>query len=672
MTPRTKKLKLQDGSVTEETEPSQRDLFSILPFELLDEILSRTSPKEVLALARCSRYFCNTLVNESAARIWKASRASCVPRLPDPTPNFTESAYAAYIFDGGSCENCKKHTDNYYKSFSLRLRLCDNNQCLADWKRENALHAGSEVDHIAVMQWLPCSEDAWGSSILRMMNSYYRKTQFCQALEEYKQVASRKDGQQLYYIIHHADEARKKEVMDLSGKLVNWVSQRNRIVTQVKQQNLHSARLVAEKEGWETSDLKNAPSCAALLRHKNRAIEAATNLDFKLIKPAVEIEIAKIIEKRKRAADEESYRKRREAVALDFHRLKSSGIEGYASVLPTLQVFREQLIIKALQTNRQKDPKDVTEKLKDPTVKSMIGDNLAAWREKARNDFSTILGFENYQAISDRKLHPVERLTARFLCTKCVCSTIKDHEVPSLDFKAACGHSCPHLNKKQRSKEKWSAGYFVPDSKAIKVTMDLFTQQNISVEERSSTGASSSFGDRIQCKSCDGIVVMNFEAMQRHSHRHEDMKVELLTQNQVQKLKRQPIEWGLRDELMSMAKSAPRKQNLRIYGCRHCIEHESPQEFDCPAANERPDDQGQSSSTEIPVTAKSSKKSSKKGKLMSFHGLRGHVSQSLFAIRLYSHGAAHISDEDLYRIKGETIAKAVAGKAVPLAQTSEK
>ena len=83
---------------------SKHDHFSSLPQELLSEVLSYTTPLEVLAVARCSQYLCRTLLTQTVffKRIWITARLNC--GLPDPTPNFTESSYAAFIFDGGYCE----------------------------------------------------------------------------------------------------------------------------------------------------------------------------------------------------------------------------------------------------------------------------------------------------------------------------------------------------------------------------------------------------------------------------------------------------------------------------------------------------------------------------------------------------------------------------------------
>lgn len=81
-----------------------RCLLGSLPVELLDIILSSTTPRDILALARTSKFFCATLVNPAHAAIWKQARLQFVPPIPEPTRNFTESAYAAFLFDAGVCE----------------------------------------------------------------------------------------------------------------------------------------------------------------------------------------------------------------------------------------------------------------------------------------------------------------------------------------------------------------------------------------------------------------------------------------------------------------------------------------------------------------------------------------------------------------------------------------
>ena len=81
--------------------------FPTLPLELLAEILIQTnSPRDVLSVARTSKLLCSTLVcNPTADFIWRAVRKKCLPHaLPDPTQNFSEAAYAAFVYDGGVCD----------------------------------------------------------------------------------------------------------------------------------------------------------------------------------------------------------------------------------------------------------------------------------------------------------------------------------------------------------------------------------------------------------------------------------------------------------------------------------------------------------------------------------------------------------------------------------------
>jgi hypothetical protein len=81
--------------------------FPTLPLELLAEILIQTnSSRDVLSVARTSKLLCSTLVcNPAADFIWRAVRKNCLPHaLPDPTHNFSEAAYAAFVYDGGCCD----------------------------------------------------------------------------------------------------------------------------------------------------------------------------------------------------------------------------------------------------------------------------------------------------------------------------------------------------------------------------------------------------------------------------------------------------------------------------------------------------------------------------------------------------------------------------------------
>jgi hypothetical protein len=77
----------------------------LIPLEILAEVLSYVnSPKDVLSVARCSKHLCATLLNPSNVIIWRRARRHCVvPGLPAPLPGWSESAYAAFVFDEGHC-----------------------------------------------------------------------------------------------------------------------------------------------------------------------------------------------------------------------------------------------------------------------------------------------------------------------------------------------------------------------------------------------------------------------------------------------------------------------------------------------------------------------------------------------------------------------------------------
>jgi hypothetical protein len=87
-----------------------------VPVEILAEILHHvTSPKDVLSVARCNKRLRATLLNPSNVMIWRRARSNCVvPNLPPPPLNWSESTYAAFIFDSGICHVCRAHSCPFF------------------------------------------------------------------------------------------------------------------------------------------------------------------------------------------------------------------------------------------------------------------------------------------------------------------------------------------------------------------------------------------------------------------------------------------------------------------------------------------------------------------------------------------------------------------------------
>ena len=113
---------------------SSLSCLELIPLEILAEVLSHVnSPKDVLSVARCSKHLCATLLNPSNVTIWRRARLHCVvPNLPPPLPGWSESAYAAFIFDEGRCEVRHGHFINLiimiYVTL-LRSVMSPRNEC---------------------------------------------------------------------------------------------------------------------------------------------------------------------------------------------------------------------------------------------------------------------------------------------------------------------------------------------------------------------------------------------------------------------------------------------------------------------------------------------------------------------------------------------------------------
>jgi hypothetical protein len=98
-------------------------------------------------------------------------------------------------------------------------------------------------------------------------------------------------------------------------------------------------------------------------------------------------------------------------------------------------------------------------------VAELVKDDLNKWREPVRKALAIELGFEEWKSASSKKLHPVDRLTARFRCKKCLKVAQRYKDDGSLDFAGACGHQCPNVPKSARSKPSWSPDQFAKDDK---------------------------------------------------------------------------------------------------------------------------------------------------------------------------------------------------------------
>lgn len=184
-----------------------------------------------------------------------------------------------------------------------------------------------------------------------------------------------------------------------------------------------------------------------------------------MIRDQVDKEMVEHRSRLARRQREAAYKKRREDVAAHYTRLKSA--PSPVEVLPSLLDFRGLSVIKVLQGQPSDKETGIADELKDnKLVHDLLVDNLSQWREVARSTLAGILGFPGWKTASKTKLHPVDRLTARFICKSCS-SRGKGGE--ALTFAEVCGHRCVGLNKRKQARTTWNATLFEPDAKVLMV-----------------------------------------------------------------------------------------------------------------------------------------------------------------------------------------------------------
>ena len=80
-----------------------------LPVELLNESFSYLNPIDLLAVTMSSKPLCHILTDPKSNFVWKRARhnLNLNESVPDPTPNWTEPAYAHFLFKPKRCTVCR-------------------------------------------------------------------------------------------------------------------------------------------------------------------------------------------------------------------------------------------------------------------------------------------------------------------------------------------------------------------------------------------------------------------------------------------------------------------------------------------------------------------------------------------------------------------------------------
>lgn len=253
---------------------------------------------------------------------------------------------------------------------------------------------------------------------------------------------------------------------------------------------VHSSKILASKYGWDRGELLNT-AFGPYLKYKNQIIEKIDevgasssspivlyeyilinflSIDIKVMKDEIESRLLSLNDKRERRNGEIALMTNRKDVEKAYEHLRSSKAYPY---LPSLNTFRKIPVVDMLQSAESPSPVGtVFDTLtKDKMMKDLLASQLKKWAESARSELGMILGFpKNWKNASKNILHPVERVTARFLCTRCKRVDVKYRADESLDFAGVCLHECAVGNLKSNRTRKgkkaiWESKIFVKDEK---------------------------------------------------------------------------------------------------------------------------------------------------------------------------------------------------------------
>ncbi|KAF9225796.1 hypothetical protein BS17DRAFT_777704 [Gyrodon lividus] len=496
---------------------SPRAGLTTLPLELLAEILLHThSPPTVLAVSRTSSYFHRTLAHPTVSFIWRGARKTCEPiPLPEPGDAWrgSEADYAAFVFDGGFCEVCKRKTPAMYVSFAVRIRLCGSYYCRKKFISESLIDVTSQFHTQARRSiWVPYVESTrclspmsilytnWPeNNTILMRNSEWEQFQherhaytavearfnLKKAIDpDFKPVAGEgmngctvdaeagKVGDPFLEQCHAAME-RFPKIMNLSVKLSDWKGAYEEKHRSVKTQNEYWAKVLAEHEGWNLQDLMDSRAYGSLHRRKTYLLENVGWDDVPSIRPAIEFELLERQARRNRQQAEACYKQRLAEVQKIYERMRNGTMEGVTPggsgsndsssemILPPLSVFctlPSVCTIKGHPDPYAVPPKNgVMANLKSsPLAASLITSDIHTWLVPARSYMMGLLGYSGgWRSASKLKVAPLERVTARFLCGRCDDGGVgrRYQRQGCLDFRGVCLHVCKS-GKRKSTEEK--------------------------------------------------------------------------------------------------------------------------------------------------------------------------------------------------------------------------
>ncbi|KAI0301661.1 hypothetical protein B0F90DRAFT_1719078 [Multifurca ochricompacta] len=393
-------------------------------------------------------------------------------------------------------------------------------------------------------------------------------------------------SQEEYLQLLESDIRRQHQALEHAKPLYEWSQQWCYQYRVIRGLNMDFSRGLAAETGWSLQDLLNSPTYCSLHRSHNARLEMISESAVRLLLAKIDVEILSQLENKRRRQKAHAQQIRRAVMTRHYNDLVDD--KCYAAV-PTLAEFRELPIVKTLQDREDATPfsSDTSRSsLSNPAkaqhaleselkrsklIGGMISKDLKRWVDTALGKFDAMLGRPNWKSASTRVLHPAERVTSRFICTLCH-DTPKQYGTPqSLEFREACVHQCIGRPKKGAAKRKWKAEQFAPDQKAIAVLSQALDLTVLEAENPETREQLQRFGARFVCNSCDSPIVMDFERLAGHCHRHDIMKVTLIFRSETAIMTVDHLyEAGSFAWYSSRNNEAKEIRQTKTFACRHC------------------------------------------------------------------------------------------------------
>ncbi|KAF9444847.1 hypothetical protein P691DRAFT_777987 [Macrolepiota fuliginosa MF-IS2] len=682
----------------------QHSSFLELPLEILAEILLQTvSPADLLSVARTCKALCAQLLSPGTQFIWKKMRA--VVGLPEPgvyhadiadaggkvvmgvrgVQRFLgrEVAYAAFVFDGGLCENCGQYTDKMYASYSVNLRVCSSPICIVQiqakfqqqyndsdkWSSERAL-AWRRIPVVESVAIFPDHSGHWPfegrMARLSLLNEETQRELEYEPAEVEKpryNLRSAKDKPEKIKVPRELTKvsmfklacamARNCVWMQFCIDLFNWKNLWLRTNEAIKNSNEIRSRQFARAEGWNYADMLNHTSYGRFFKFSLVDRKYIKDEDHIRLRPTIARELHTFQQTR----DHKTILKLRQRNLQDiwkYYQKLASQRQKSHSILPPFPVFLELPAVKMLQLpDLSKSKISVKSAVKDQSFMNiMIKDQITRWVEEAKRDLLATLELTgegnkvhaewewDEMAPARRVPHPVLRPNAWWRCKICDSVDSRCAVDKCLDFDGVCRHQCKEKDGKKRKKgmtsRPWSAGNFVKDEQACAVMTTCL--ERLGVTDQPWDEATIKVHETMWfCRSCDPPLLVHGGNLPGHSHRHEiPMTIELATEEDLD-TEPKPTEYGLVHWMIHCKVEVVKKWISKAnYGCQHCHNISKSEDSDlAPAAlvptradNDSPD---------------AERKPSEKENKFDFNGLRCHLKSK--------HKIHKIRDEDFYCYK---------------------